>query len=65
MGKHCVPSPLLLLILKRTAWAPYPRSTGFDTDSRHYVEKVMNLVFDSTRVNGLLFIIQTYLTKFR
>ena len=33
--------------------------------SRHCVRTIMNLVFDSTKVNGLLFIILTYLTKFR
>jgi len=33
--------------------------------SRHCVRKIMNLVFDSTKVNGLLFIILTYLTKLR
>ena len=32
--------------------------------SRHCVRTTMNLVFDSTKVNGLLFIILTYLTKF-
>ena len=31
----------------------------------HRVITIMNLVFDSTNVNGLLFIILTYLTKFR
>ena len=29
------------------------------------MRKIMNLVFDSTKVNGLLLIILTYLTKFR
>ena len=33
--------------------------------SRNCVRTVMNLVFDSTEVNDLLFIILTYLTKFR
>ena len=32
--------------------------------SRNCVRTIMNLVFDSTKVNGLLFIILTYLTKF-
>ena len=32
--------------------------------SRHCVRTIMNLVFHSTKVNGLLFIILTYLTKF-
>ena len=31
--------------------------------SRHCVRTIMNLVFDSTKVNGLLFIILTYLTS--
>ena len=33
--------------------------------SRHCVRTIMSLVFNSTEVNGLLFIILTYLTKFR
>ena len=33
--------------------------------SRNCVRTIMNPVFDSTKVNGLLFIILTYLTKFR
>ena len=32
--------------------------------SRNCVITIMNLVFDSTKVNGLLFIILTHLTKF-
>ena len=32
--------------------------------SRNCVRTIMILVFDSTKVNGLVFIILTYLTKF-
>ena len=30
--------PLLPLILRHTAWAPYPRSAGFDTDIGAFIE---------------------------